>query len=67
MTDFIKMSTEFLSVLFPTKNKRVNIQFALSQIIFTVMMDVSLSELGELVMDREAWRAAIHGVTRSRT
>ena len=29
--------------------------------------DVSLSELRELVMDREAWRAAIHGVTKSRT
>ena len=30
-------------------------------------MDVSLSELRELVMDREAWPAAIHGITKSRT
>ena len=30
-------------------------------------MDISLSELREMVMDREAWRAAIHGVTKSRT
>ena len=33
----------------------------------TDSMDVSLSELRELVVDREAWRAAIHGVTKSRT
>ena len=33
----------------------------------TDLMDVSLSELQELVMDREAWHAAIHGVTKSRT
>ena len=33
----------------------------------TDSMDVSLSELQELVMDREAWHAAIHGITKSRT
>ena len=33
----------------------------------TDSMDVSLSELGEMVMDREAWHAVIHGVAKSRT
>ena len=33
----------------------------------TDLMDVSVSELWELVMDRDAWRAAVHGVTKSRT
>ena len=33
----------------------------------TDLIDVSLSELQELVMDREAWHAAIHGISKSRT
>ena len=33
----------------------------------TNLMDMSLSELREFVMDREAWRAAVHGITKSRT
>ena len=35
--------------------------------VITDLMDISLSRLGELVMDREAWRAAVHGVPKNQT
>ena len=39
----------------------------ISQLLKKTLMNVSLSELRELVMDREAWRAAIHGVAKNWT
>ena len=55
---------KYLGINLPKEKKELNRE---NYKTLNDLMDVSLGELQELVMDREAWRAAIHGVTKSRT
>ena len=52
----------------PSKmGRRYHFQFSVQHVHVTDTVDISLSGLRELVMDREAWHAAVHGVAKSQT